>query len=64
MLERAHCARIHVDIRVKLDQGNRQTSCLKKRAKRGGRETFTERRDNASGNEGEFGSGTVGHFSS
>ena len=51
VLERAHGARIHVQIRVKLHHGDAQTTRLKDGGKRGSGNTLAKRRHHAPGNK-------------
>ena len=57
VLGRAHRARIHVEIRVELAQADLVASRLQKRAKSGGRQTFTQGGDHAAGDENVTGHG-------
>ena len=51
MLERAHRSRIDIQIGIELAQTNLVATRLKQRAKGGGRQTFSEGRDHAAGDE-------------
>ena len=51
MLERAHRARIDIKIGIEFAQTDFVTARLKQRAKSGGRQTFSEGRDHAAGDE-------------
>ena len=51
MLEWAHSARIHVDVRVQLEHGNLQAACLKNGSKRSGRNAFSKRGNNTARDE-------------
>jgi hypothetical protein len=51
MLKRAHRARIDIEIGVEFAETNLVSTRLKKRAKGGGRKTFSEGRDHAAGDE-------------
>ena len=51
MLERAHRARIDIQIGVEFAQTDLVAARLKQRAKSGGRQTFSEGRDHAAGDE-------------
>jgi len=51
MLERRHGSRIDVQIGIEFAKTNLVSTGLKKRAKGGGRKTFSEGRDHAAGDE-------------
>src|SRR4029077_10584501 len=51
VLERAHRARVDVDVRVELEDADLQAAGLQHRTERGRRDAFAEGRDDASGDE-------------
>src|SRR5690606_41793700 len=55
VLERAHRARIDVDVRIELDQADFQSARLENRAKTRRRDALAERRNDAAGDENESG---------
>src|SRR5690606_19197133 len=56
VLERAHRARIHVDVRIELDQANLEAPRLEYRAETPQRNSLHQGRQHASGNEKDSGS--------
>src|SRR5690606_15294439 len=60
VLERAHRARVHVDVRVQLHQGDPQAARLEDRRERGGGDALAYRRHHAPGDEGQGGDGACG----
>src|SRR5690606_10489992 len=55
VLERAHRARIDVDVRIELDQADFESARLENRAKTRRRDALAERRNDAAGDENESG---------
>ena len=55
VLERAHGARIHVDVRVELHHGDLETAGFEDRAERCGSNSFPQRGNHATGDEHESG---------
>ena len=55
VLERAHRARVHVDVRVELDHGDLEAARLEDRAQRGGRDALAQRGNHTAGHADEFG---------
>ena len=54
VLVRRHGARIHVEIRIELDDGDAQATRLQQKADRGGGDALTEGGGDAAGDEHEF----------
>ena len=55
VLERAHRARVHVDVRVELDHRDLEAAGLEDRAERGGSNALAQRGNDTAGHEDEFG---------
>ena len=55
VLERAHGARVHVDVRVELDHGDLEAAGLEDRTERGGSNALAQRRNDTAGHTDEFG---------
>src|SRR5690606_31496036 len=55
VLERAHGARIDIDVGIELDHADPQSAGLENGAKRGRGDAFSKGRDDTAGNENEFG---------
>ena len=58
VLERAHRARIDVDVRVELDHRDLEAAGLEDRTERGGSNALAQRRDDTAGHADEFGHGS------
>ena len=65
VLVRAHRARIHVDVRIELQDGDAQAACLEDAADAGGGDALAQRGGHASGHKDilRHGSGSSGGFS-
>ncbi len=58
VLERAHRARVHVDVRVELDHRDLEAARLEDRAERGGCNALAQRGNHTAGHADEFGHGS------
>ena len=62
VLERAHRARIHIQIRIQLQDRNPVAAAFQQPAQAGGHDSFADAGDNSAGDKDELGHGLIGNM--